>query len=35
MCKEHKQASKSTEVWTLPKLLIIQLKRFSYNSFEW
>lgn len=30
-CKEHKQATKKLDLWRLPKLLIIHLKRFSYT----
>ncbi|XP_046852979.1 ubiquitin carboxyl-terminal hydrolase 4-like [Xenia sp. Carnegie-2017] len=32
-CKEHRQATKKFDLWTLPKILIIHLKRFSYNRF--
>jgi len=32
-CKEHKQAKKKFDLWKLPDVLIIHLKRFSYNSF--
>jgi ubiquitin carboxyl-terminal hydrolase 4/11/15 len=30
-CKEHRQAYKKFDLWTLPKVLVIHLKRFSYN----
>eukprot|EP00042_Codosiga_hollandica_P038991 m.323626 g.323626 ORF g.323626 m.323626 type:complete len:1018 (-) comp55529_c0_seq4:116-3169(-) len=32
-CKEEKQATKVMEIWRIPSLLIVQLKRFSYNSY--
>ncbi|KAF5819518.1 putative ubiquitinyl hydrolase 1 [Helianthus annuus] len=32
-CKEHRQASKKLDLWRLPEILIIHLKRFSYNHF--
>eukprot|EP00049_Salpingoeca_infusionum_P018574 m.357843 g.357843 ORF g.357843 m.357843 type:complete len:965 (-) comp17958_c0_seq1:263-3157(-) len=32
-CKEHRQATKTMVPWSLPDQLIIQLKRFSYNSY--
>ncbi|XP_028401307.1 ubiquitin carboxyl-terminal hydrolase 15-like [Dendronephthya gigantea] len=32
-CKEHQQATKKFDLWSLPKILIIHLKRFSYNRF--
>ncbi|CAB3993110.1 ubiquitin carboxyl-terminal hydrolase 15-like isoform X1 [Paramuricea clavata] len=32
-CKEHRQATKKFDLWSLPKMLIIHLKRFSYNRF--
>ncbi|KAI3688025.1 hypothetical protein L1987_81731 [Smallanthus sonchifolius] len=32
-CKEHRQASKKLDLWRLPEVLIIHLKRFSYNRF--
>ncbi|KAI3823380.1 hypothetical protein L1987_04815 [Smallanthus sonchifolius] len=32
-CKEHRQASKKLDLWRLPEILIIHLKRFSYNQF--
>lgn len=33
-CKEEKQAEKKMEVWSVPQMLVIQLKRFSYNSYS-
>ena len=33
-CKEHKQASKRLEVWSLPDVLVIHLKRFSYTKYS-
>jgi len=32
-CKEHRQAFKKFDLWTLPKVLVIHLKRFSYNRY--
>jgi len=32
-CKEMKKASKKFDVWLLPKVLIVQLKRFNYNRY--
>ena len=31
-CKEHQRAFKKIDIWSLPKILIIQLKRFSYKN---
>ena len=31
-CKEDRRAFKKFDLWKLPKVLVIQLKRFSYNS---
>jgi len=33
VCKEHRQAYKKFDLWTLPKILVIHLKRFSYNRY--
>ncbi|XP_022869314.1 ubiquitin carboxyl-terminal hydrolase 8-like [Olea europaea var. sylvestris] len=33
VCKKHCQASKKLDLWRLPKILVIHLKRFSYNRF--
>jgi len=30
-CKEHVQATKTLQVWKLPKVLVIHLKRFEYR----
>ncbi|KJE95444.1 ubiquitin specific protease 41 [Capsaspora owczarzaki ATCC 30864] len=30
-CQKHQQATKSMTLWRLPKLLIVQLKRFSFS----
>ena len=30
-CKKHQQATKKFDLWKLPKILVIHLKRFSYN----
>eukprot|EP00002_Diphylleia_rotans_P020272 TRINITY_DN3937_c0_g1_i2.p1 TRINITY_DN3937_c0_g1~~TRINITY_DN3937_c0_g1_i2.p1 ORF type:complete len:708 (-),score=130.67 TRINITY_DN3937_c0_g1_i2:126-2249(-) len=32
-CKEHRTATKKIDVWKLPPILIIQLKRFSYTKY--
>nr|XP_043625823.1 ubiquitin carboxyl-terminal hydrolase 8-like [Erigeron canadensis] len=32
-CMKHCQASKKLDLWRLPEVLIIHLKRFSYNQF--
>jgi len=32
-CKEHQQASKKLDLWRLPEILIIHLKRFSYSRY--
>lgn len=32
-CKEHKQATKKFDIWDLPNVLIIHLKRFSYSRY--
>ena len=32
-CKEEKQADKKMEIWSLPRILVVQLKRFSYNRY--
>lgn len=31
-CKEHRQAHKKMDIWKLPPVLVIHLKRFSYKS---
>lgn len=31
-CKEHRQAHKKMDLWKLPPVLVIHLKRFSYKS---
>ncbi|KAM7528247.1 hypothetical protein LguiB_031657 [Lonicera macranthoides] len=33
VCKKHCQASKKLDLWRLPDILVIHLKRFSYNRF--
>ncbi|XP_039249934.2 ubiquitin carboxyl-terminal hydrolase 15-like isoform X1 [Styela clava] len=33
-CKDHKQATKKFDLWTLPPVLIIHLKRFSYTRWS-
>ncbi|XP_008799885.2 ubiquitin carboxyl-terminal hydrolase 8-like isoform X2 [Phoenix dactylifera] len=32
-CRKHQQASKKLDLWRLPEVLVIHLKRFSYNRF--
>jgi len=32
-CKKHQEATKKFDLWSLPKVLIIHLKRFSYSRF--
>lgn len=32
-CKKHQQASKKLDLWRLPEVLVIHLKRFSYNRY--
>ncbi len=34
-CKEHRRAFKKFDLWKLPKILIVQLKRFSYRNKHW
>lgn len=31
-CKEHRQAKKKIDIWTVPEILIVHLKRFSHTS---
>lgn len=31
-CKEHKPAIKKLDIWKLPKVIIIQLKRFHFRG---
>ena len=31
-CKEHRDATKKTELWILPPILIVHLKRFRFNE---
>jgi ubiquitin carboxyl-terminal hydrolase 4/11/15 len=33
-CKEHKCANKKIDLWALPEILVISLKRFSYTRFS-
>ncbi|KAM6576600.1 hypothetical protein CsatB_028437 [Cannabis sativa] len=33
-CKEHRQASKKLDLWRLPEVLVIHLKRFQYSRFS-
>jgi len=34
-CKEHRQATKKFDLFKLPKILVIHLKRFSYRNRYW
>ncbi|KAJ9597759.1 hypothetical protein L9F63_011367 [Diploptera punctata] len=33
-CKKHQQATKKFDLWSLPRILIIHLKRFVYNRYR-
>ena len=32
-CKEHRQASKKLDLWKVPEVLVVHLKRFSYSKY--
>ncbi|KDP25220.1 hypothetical protein JCGZ_20376 [Jatropha curcas] len=32
-CKQHRQATKKLDLWTLPEILVFHLKRFSYSRY--
>ncbi|PKA60058.1 Ubiquitin carboxyl-terminal hydrolase 10 [Apostasia shenzhenica] len=32
-CKEHRQATKKLDLWRLPQILVVHLKRFSYSRY--
>lgn len=32
-CKQHRQATKKLDLWRLPEILVIHLKRFSYSRY--
>lgn len=32
-CKEHRQATKKLDLWMLPDILVVHLKRFSYSRY--
>ncbi|XP_016058354.1 PREDICTED: ubiquitin carboxyl-terminal hydrolase 4 isoform X2 [Miniopterus natalensis] len=32
-CKKHQQATKKFDLWSLPKVLVVHLKRFSYSRY--
>ncbi|XP_045712759.1 ubiquitin carboxyl-terminal hydrolase 4 isoform X1 [Phyllostomus hastatus] len=32
-CKKHQQATKKFDLWALPKILVVHLKRFSYSRY--
>jgi len=33
-CKDHREAFKKMEFWALPPVLVLQLKRFTYNQYS-
>ena len=33
VCKRHEQATKKFDIWQLPQVLVIHLKRFSYTRY--
>ena len=33
-CKDHVEAAKKFDVWKLPKILVVHLKRFQYNRYQ-
>ncbi|XP_057729496.1 ubiquitin carboxyl-terminal hydrolase 8-like [Arachis stenosperma] len=33
-CKQHRQASKKLDLWRLPEILVIHLKRFQYSRYS-
>ena len=33
VCKRHQQATKKFDIWRLPRILVIHLKRFSYTRY--
>lgn len=34
-CKEFRQATKKLDVWQVPRILVVHLKRFSYRNRYW
>ncbi|PIA43886.1 hypothetical protein AQUCO_01800136v1 [Aquilegia coerulea] len=32
-CKEHRQATKKLDLWRLPEIIVVHLKRFSYSRY--
>jgi len=32
-CKQHRQATKKLDLWRLPEILVVHLKRFSYSRY--
>lgn len=32
-CRKHQRATKKFDLWALPKILVVHLKRFSYNRY--
>lgn len=32
-CKQHQQATKKLDLWSLPPVLVVHLKRFSYSRY--
>lgn len=35
VCREHQQATKKFDLWRLPEILVVQLKRFNIRSGAW
>lgn len=33
-CKKHQQATKKFDLWKLPEILVIHLKRFQYSKYS-
>jgi hypothetical protein len=33
-CKQHRQASKKLDLWNLPEVLVLHLKRFSFTTYS-
>lgn len=32
-CKQHQQATKKLDLWSVPPVLVVHLKRFSYSRY--
>lgn len=33
-CKEHRQAWKKFDIWNIPPILVVHLKRFQYDRYK-